>query len=164
MLLKNIISRKLTSLLYTFQKLAARNVLVSESEVCKVADLDLGGSQVEENILNTSPQEGVKDPYKPLRWMAPESILQRLFSDASDVWSYGVVLWEIFNPSKMPYDECDDKVCVDRIVKGFVPDVPKDCPETVKKIMKACWYQTPSSRPSFLYISTLLSNTILEHA
>ncbi len=106
----------------------------------------------------------MKDPFNILRWMAPECLQHQIFSAASDVWSYGVVMWEMFNPKLLPYEECDDRVCIDRILKGFVLDVPSEevCPERVRKIMKACWYQNPASRPSFLYMSSLLNSIILE--
>ena len=137
---------------------------MSETEVCKVGDLELGSQRdlTEDNLMNTSPQDGVKDPNKILRWMSPESLTQHLFSPASDVWSYGVTLWEMFNPTKLPYEECDDKACLERISKGQVMDIPENCPEIVKKIMKACWYQEPRNRPSFLYMSTLLNNALLQ--
>ena len=149
------------------QKLAARNILVSESEVCKVADLDLGSQNyhLEEDATLTPSkniQEGIKDPNRMLRWMAPEILLHRHYSAASDVWSYGVLMWEMFHPSQLPYEECDDSVCADRIVQGFGLIVPSRCPEEVAKIMKACWYQNPASRPSFLYVSSLISNFITE--
>lgn len=155
--------------LLLLQKLAARNVLVSETEACKVADLDLGSQndrlQEESNpasALAANFQEGLKDPNRILRWMAPEILLHQHFSTASDVWSYGILMWEMFNPSQLPYPECDDRVCAERIVQGYMMSVPDACPERVAKIMKACWYQNAASRPSFLYISSLLSNMLTE--
>ena len=111
-------------------------------------------------------EEGVKDPYNILRWMAPESLQNQIFSTASDVWSFGVVMWEMFNPTLLPYEECEDHVCVGRILKGYLLDIPSQevCPERVGKIMKACWYQNPSSRPSFLYISSLLNGIMIEYS
>ena len=144
---------------------------MSENETCKVADLTLGSLEYWTDSAPTpegeSPtyaeEEDVRDPYNTLRWMAPENLLSRHFSTASDVWSFGVVIWEMFNPSSLPYEDCDDKVCVERITQGYVMEAPKECPERVVKILKACWYQNPSSRPSFLYMSSLLSNIILEY-
>lgn len=134
---------------------------MSENESCKVADLDLGSHSqwTEEETV----KEGTQDPNKILRWLAPEILLHRIFSTASDVWSYGVVLWEMFNPTQLPYQECDDGVCVERIVKGFGLGVPRQCPQRVGKIMKACWYLNPASRPSFLYISSLLNSIMVDY-
>jgi serine/threonine protein kinase len=113
--------------------------------------------------MSVPEEEGVQDPYNTLRWMAPENLQSHHFSTASDVWSFGVVMWEMFDPPSLPYKECDDKVCVERITQGYVLEVPEECPERVAKILKACWYQNPASRPSFLYISSLLSSIILEY-
>lgn len=163
---KHIILFVVLSLLL-LQKLAARNILVSEHEVCKVADLDLGyqSNGLEEDSLSSSAniEEGLKDPNRMLRWMAPEILLHRHFSAASDVWSYGVLMWEMFHPSQLPYQECDDRVCVERIVQGYTLSTPEACPEKVAKIMKACWYQNPASRPSFLYVSSLVDSFITEY-
>lgn len=158
---------------FIHRKLAARNILVSEHEVCKVADLDLGQGWTTSHAPSTTTAatiaaamgnipEGVQDPYSMLRWMAPENVLNQHFSMASDVWSYGVVVWEMFNPAETPYRECDDRTCAERIVQGYLMEVPRECPERVAKIVKACWYQNPANRPSFLYISSLLNSIILE--
>lgn len=97
------------------------------------------------------------DPSKA-RWLAPESILHAHYSAASDVWSYGITMWEILNPTLLPYGDFDDKKCLEHIMKGYVLAVSPVYPETVSKIMRACWLQSPSKRPSFLYISHLLSS------
>ena len=138
---------------------------MSENEVCKVADLDLcsESNRLEEEEDGLRLQEGVSDPNRILRWRAPETLKLRYFSTASDVWSYGVVLWEMFNPSLLPYPDCDDRMCVERILDSHTLDVPLACPERVAKIMRACWYQSPACRPSFLYISSLISCFITEN-
>ena len=135
-----------------------------------MADLDLGSQSywMDFGTTTTAPtlqeEGGVVDPYNTLRWMAPENLTNRIYSPASDVWSYGVVIWEMFNPTCLPYQECeDDEVCAGRIMKGFLLEIPGECPERVGKILKACWYMNPSSRPSFLYMSSLLNRIIIEY-
>ncbi len=81
------------------QDLAARNVLVSESEICKVADFGL----LRELPKDDSFYHMQTNVPCPVRWMPPESINDRKFSTASDVWSFGVLIWEMFNPTKTPY-------------------------------------------------------------
>ena len=80
--------------------MAARNVLVGNDEICKVADFGL---------LRELPQdESIYQMHTnvpcPVRWMAPESISERQFSVGSDVWSYGILMWEMFHPDKTPYE------------------------------------------------------------
>ncbi len=81
------------------QDLAGRNILVSDNETCKVADFGL----LREIPKDDSIYQMHTNVPCPVRWMPPESISQRKFSTASDVWSFGVLQWEMFNPKKMPY-------------------------------------------------------------
>ena len=81
------------------QDLAARNVLVGEGEICKVADFGL----LRELPSDMSIYQSQSLLPLPIRWMPPEAISERLFSEASDVWSYGVLQWELFNPYTLPY-------------------------------------------------------------
>ena len=81
------------------QDLAARNILVGDNETCKVADFGL----LREIPKDDSIYQMHTNVPCPVRWMPPESISQRKFSTASDVWSFGVLQWEMFNPKKLPY-------------------------------------------------------------
>lgn len=137
------------------QDLAARNVMVASNEICKVADFGLLRElPTDETIYIQSSKTPV-----PIRWMAPESIEKRQFSTASDIWSYGVLLWEMFQPTKLPYAEHHDNMqCAIAIIQGHRLQVPKSYPPMVERIMKACWHQEPQKRPSFLLISSLLTN------
>ena len=93
--------------------LAARNILVGEGELCKVADFGL---------LKELPKDDAIYHMKtsvpcPVRWMSPESVSQRRFSTASDVWSYGILLWEMFKPSKKPYNDFGNMEVVTKVCK-----------------------------------------------
>ena len=137
------------------QDLAARNVMVGESEKCVVADFGLLREldDFQEVYIATG------DARSPVRWMAPESISHRKFSSASDVWSYGVLLWEMFNADQIPYPDFDNMQLVIEVSKGYTMSVPNECPPTMAKIMRACWRFKPSKRPSFLLISILLTRS-----
>ena len=137
------------------QDLAARNVMVGENEICKVADFGLLRELPDgEAIYIQSSQSLV-----PIRWLAPESLEKRHFSTASDVWSYGILLWEMFEPTKLPYAEYDDNMqCAIAVIRGHRLMVPEPYPTTVERIMKNCWHKIPDKRPSFLLISSLLTN------
>ena len=83
------------------QDLAARNILISEDETCKVSDFGL----LRELPKDDSIYHMQTNVPCPIRWMPPESITDRKFSPASDVWSFGVLQWEMFQPSKTPYQK-----------------------------------------------------------
>jgi serine/threonine protein kinase len=133
--------------------LAARNVLVGANEICKVADFGLLREIPRDDAFYTASH----NVPCPIRWMAPESISDRQFSAASDVWSFGVLVWEMFHPTKLPFENYDNLACVSKVNEGLRLPIPRGSPSIVAKIMKACWHKNPNKRPSFLVISTLLS-------
>ena len=93
------------------QDLAARNVLVGTNEICKVADFGLLREIPRDDSIYIS-QHNVPCP---IRWMPPESISDRVFSPASDVWSFGVLVWEMFNPTKLPFEKYDNLACATKV-------------------------------------------------
>ena len=140
------------------QDLAARNIMVGvfgSQEICKVGDFGL---------LRELPQETKVYIAKsglplPMRWMAPESLEDDAFTPASDVWSYGVVLWEMYNPTDIPYKDIKETTKLGmKLNKGKRLDIPEAYPPTVERIMKACWQENPSNRPSFVLIAQLLTS------
>ena len=112
--------------------------------------------------------------------MSPEALSRKCFSEASDVWSYGVLQWEMFNPNELPYDSLDNiqvytifvhaqkshyvlnyKLQVSlQINEGHRLNIPNECPPTVANIMKACWQAEPNQRPNFHEITTILTTKI----
>ena len=93
----------------------------------------------------------------PVRWMAPESVQRRKFSVASDVWSYGILMWEMFNSGKVPYPNMTNMECISKVSEGFRLAPPRGAPSIIVRLMRACWHKQPEKRPSFLIISTLLT-------
>lgn len=142
------------------QDLAARNIMVGDNEVCKVADFGLLRELDDYQEVYTSSNISLC----PLRWMAPESVEHMQFSTASDVWSYGILLWEMFNPTEIPYPDLRDAQFIAKVVQGHTLSIPVQCPPTVAKIMKSCWNLIPSNRPSFAFISLLLTRSNLRGA
>jgi serine/threonine protein kinase len=129
--------------------------MVSKDEICKVGDFGLLRELPKDDTTIYVSQTAVA---LPTRWMAPESLTKREFSPASDMWSFGVVMWEMCNPTELPYKDKNNMevtVGVNQDLRLPIPDV---YPPTVKKIMKACWQLSPSKRPSFLLIASLLTN------
>ena len=133
--------------LMCIQDLAARNIMVDGKEVCKVADFGLFREISDYSF--TSIYISSSTTQCPLRWMSPESVEDRKFSSASDVWSYGILLWEMFNPKELPYSDLDDVKFVIKVVNGHTLSIPSQCPPTVAKIMKQCWDLVPEKRPTF---------------
>ena len=126
---------------------------MGENEVCKVADFGLLRELPEENSIYQSTANAPL----PVRWMAPESIKGKKFSVASDVWSYGILMWEMFNPDKVPYPTFSNMECVMKVSEGYRLPPPRGTPPIVVRLMRACWHKQPEKRPSFLIISTLLT-------
>ncbi len=129
--------------------------MVGDNEQCKVADFGL--LRELDDFQEVYIASG--DAKSPVRWMAPESISEKRFSTASDVWSYGVLLWEMFHPKEMPYSRLDNIQLIIEVSKGTTLPVPKECPAIVAKIMRACWRFSPAKRPSFLLVSILLTRS-----
>lgn len=134
-----------------YQDLAARNVLVGLNETCKVADFGLL-RQIDDGCYLLTGASKVA-----IRWCAPECLKTRKFYPASDVWSYGIVLREMAYPTEIPYKEYNDYEVGGKIIDGEKMAIPYRYPETVQKIMKACWCYKPERRPSFQYITMLLT-------
>ena len=134
------------------QDLAARNVLIgSPDETCKLSDIGLFRQ------LPTDDYYYDHDIHanSPVRWLAPEVLTENRFSSASDVWSYGILLREMFNPflNDVPFTEEFDKLTMATVM---VPDIPSTCPENIATLMKSCWQMDPTKRPTFVhFVKTL---------
>lgn len=130
--------------------------MVSKSEICKVGDFGL----LRKVPKNVGVYEATTKVPCPTRWMAPECHLRNEFSPATDVWSFGVVMWEMYNPKETPYKGMRNTEVAANVCMGTTLPIPHEYPETVKSIMNACWRQNPSERPSFLLIASLLTNAV----
>ncbi|KAG8576129.1 hypothetical protein GDO81_009779 [Engystomops pustulosus] len=124
---------------FVHRDLAARNVLVSEDNIAKVSDFGL-----------TKEASATQDTGKlPVKWTAPEALREKLFSTKSDVWSFGILLWEIYSFGRVPYPRIALKDVVPRVERGYKMDAPDGCPAIVYELMKQCWHLDPNQRPSF---------------
>ena len=132
--------------------LAARNVLLTTGPVAKVADFGLSRTLRDAYYVSSG-----KKPL-PVRWMPLEAIMYSKFSSASDVWSFGVLLWEVLTKcQEIPFDELDTEDLLVAIEKGYRLQCPEGCPEDLyNQVMLACWRQDPHERPSFSDLLTTL--------
>ncbi|KAJ8278607.1 hypothetical protein COCON_G00056730 [Conger conger] len=119
--------------------LAARNVLLSSDCVAKISDFGLAKR-------DTQTADNAK---LPIKWTAPEALRKGKFSTRSDVWSYGVLLWETFSYGRQPYPKMTLKEVKEMVEQGFRMEAPEDCPPAAYALMTACWEYEPRKRPSF---------------
>ncbi|XP_015254165.1 PREDICTED: tyrosine-protein kinase SRK2-like [Cyprinodon variegatus] len=130
---------------YIHTDLTARNVLVGENNVCKVTNFGLAGFlRKNENVYEA--EEGTKFPVK---WTAPEAIHDNKFSIKSDVWSFGILLYEIMTFGQMPYPNMKNMQAVTWISKGNRMSCPANCPKPLHNIMLDCWKEKEKERPTF---------------
>ncbi|KAM9840180.1 tyrosine-protein kinase FRK [Aulostomus maculatus] len=131
---------------YIHRDLAARNVLVGENNICKVADFGLARVFMKENENVYEAKEGTKFPVK---WTAPEAIHDNKFTIKSDVWSFGILLYEIMTFGQMPYPTMTNYQVVQGIPQGYRMSCPPNCPTIMHDIMMDCWKQNELDRPTF---------------
>ena len=98
----------------------------------------------------------------PLRWLAPETVRNSKYSLYTDVWSFGVLLWEVFSFGALPYSELDNARATQMILDLTILTQPKNCPENVYKIMKSCWNRSPRKRPHFNTLYGTLNKAVKE--
>ncbi|CAL2051298.1 hypothetical protein CAEBREN_22796 [Caenorhabditis brenneri] len=122
--------------------IAARNVLVDSSNTCKIGDFGL--CRLTDSLLYTA-----RGGRLPLKWMAPESLSSYEYSFKSDVWSYGVLLWELFSLGEVPYAEVQTTELLQTHRSGKRLLKPEYCPEEIYDVMRSCWQELPDDRPAF---------------
>uniref|UniRef100_A0A8C5U0S1 receptor protein-tyrosine kinase n=1 Tax=Malurus cyaneus samueli TaxID=2593467 RepID=A0A8C5U0S1_9PASS len=143
---------------YVHRDLAARNILVNSNLVCKVSDFG----------LSRYLQDDTSDPTYtsslggkiPVRWTAPEAIAYRKFTSASDVWSYGIVMWEVMSFGERPYWDMSNQDVINAIEQDYRLPPPMDCPAALHQLMLDCWQKDRNTRPRFSEIVNTLDKMI----
>ncbi|XP_073933092.1 tyrosine-protein kinase Fer isoform X3 [Castor canadensis] len=123
--------------------LAARNCLVGENNILKISDF--GMSRQEDGGVYSS--SGLKQI--PIKWTAPEALNYGRYSSESDVWSFGILLWETFSLGVCPYPGMTNQQAREQVERGYRMSAPQHCPEDISKIMMKCWDYKPENRPKF---------------
>uniref|UniRef100_A0A8C9ZGW4 receptor protein-tyrosine kinase n=1 Tax=Sander lucioperca TaxID=283035 RepID=A0A8C9ZGW4_SANLU len=143
----------LSDMSYVHRDLAARNILVNSNLVCKVSDFGLS------RVLEDDPEVAYTTRI-PIRWTAPEAITYRKFTSASDVWSYGIVMWEVVSYGERPYWDMNNQDVIKAIEEGYRLPAPMDCPVVLHQLMLDCWERERAERPTFSQILNMLDKLI----
>ncbi|KFV95003.1 Proto-oncogene tyrosine-protein kinase ROS, partial [Fulmarus glacialis] len=142
---------------FIHRDLAARNCLVSEKEyesssrVVKIGDFGLA-RDIYKNDYYRKRGEGLL----PVRWMAPESLIDGVFTNRSDVWAFGVLVWETLTLGQQPYPVFSNTEVLHHVRSGGRLESPNNCPDDLCDLMTKCWAQEPHNRPTFSYIQDKL--------
>ncbi|XP_069055619.1 vascular endothelial growth factor receptor 3 isoform X1 [Pleurodeles waltl] len=139
--------------------LAARNILLSENNVVKICDFGLA-----RDIYKDPDYVRKGSARLPLKWMAPESIFDKVYTTQSDVWSFGVLLWEIFSLGGSPYPgvQINEEFC-QRLKDGTRMRAPEYATTEIYRIMLSCWHGDPKERPTFSDLVEILGNLLQEN-
>ncbi|XP_018599617.1 fibroblast growth factor receptor 1-A isoform X2 [Scleropages formosus] len=135
--------------------LAARNVLVTEDNVMKIADFGLA-----RDIHHIDYYKKTTNGRLPVKWMAPEALFDRIYTHQSDVWSFGVLLWEIFTLGGSPYPGVPVEELFKLLKEGHRMDRPSTCTHELYMMMRDCWHAVPSQRPTFKQLVEDLDRTL----
>ncbi|KAJ3606028.1 hypothetical protein NHX12_028071 [Muraenolepis orangiensis] len=135
--------------------LAARNVLVTEDEVMKIADFGLA-----RDVHHIDYYKKTTNGRLPVKWMAPEALFDRIYTHQSDVWSFGVLLWEMFTLGGAPYPGVPVEELFKLLREGHRMERPSTCTPELYRLMTACWHSVPSQRPTFQRLVHDLDHTL----
>uniref|UniRef100_A0A8D2AX32 Fibroblast growth factor receptor n=1 Tax=Sciurus vulgaris TaxID=55149 RepID=A0A8D2AX32_SCIVU len=136
--------------------LAARNVLVTEDNVMKIADFGLA-----RGVHHIDYYKKTSNGRLPVKWMAPEALFDRVYTHQSDVWSFGILLWEIFTLGGSPYPGIPVEELFSLLREGHRMDRPPHCPPELYGLMRECWHAAPSQRPTFKQLVEALDKVLL---
>ncbi|CAD7013116.1 unnamed protein product [Ceratitis capitata] len=137
--------------------LAARNVLVATDRTIKIADFGLSRDVYQENIYKKTGNGKL-----PIKWLALESMTHQVYTTQSDVWSYGILLYEIVTLGSTPYPSTPTNRLLNLLKSGYRMERPKNCGPEFYNLMYACWNVNPCERPTFSEIIKILNDFLLD--
>uniref|UniRef100_A0AAR2KWY5 Tyrosine-protein kinase n=1 Tax=Pygocentrus nattereri TaxID=42514 RepID=A0AAR2KWY5_PYGNA len=128
---------------FIHRDLAARNCLVNERNIVKVCDFGMTRYVLDDNYTSSMGSKF------PVRWSPPEVLHYQKYSSKSDVWSFGVLMWEVFSEGRIPFGSKSNVDVVEEVTQGGRLYKPQKCPTNIYNIMFQCWHERPQGRPSF---------------
>jgi RYK receptor-like tyrosine kinase len=137
----------------THRDLATRNIYVHENLLVRIGDRGLSWDLYTEEYHRLPDGE-----MAPVKWMAAEVLAERKYSHYSDVWSFGVVLWEVMTLGRIPYEDVPPEDMLSVLTTGLRLEQPKNCPEDLFVLMGWCWALTPTDRPRFSHLTLRLKD------
>ncbi|XP_076235050.1 uncharacterized protein LOC143179621 [Calliopsis andreniformis] len=139
--------------------LAARNVLVCADKIVKISDFGLSRDIYQENLYRKQGNGKL-----PLKWMAIEALTHQIYTTCSDVWSFGIVLWEIVTMGALPYPGVPTNAVLKLLKSGYRMERPLSCGIELYEIMLSCWHVRPQSRPTFAELKESLDKLLSYHS
>jgi len=132
--------------------LALRNVLVGgqPNYIIKVSDFGLSRATGDSGIYKSESRA------IPFKWCSPEIIQKGIYTHKSDVWAFGILVWELFSNGNLPYQGMTNPEASEKVLQGFRMSSPENCPEAIYKLMLKCWSLYPEDRPSFHDIQSMI--------
>uniref|UniRef100_A0A670JV04 Ephrin type-A receptor 10 n=1 Tax=Podarcis muralis TaxID=64176 RepID=A0A670JV04_PODMU len=144
----------LTEMGYVHKKLAAHNVLVNGELVCKISGFRVSQEEKMETVFSTLGGKSL------VLWLAPEASQYHRFSSASDMWSFGIVMWEVMSYGERPYWDMSNQDVITAIEDGFRLPAPANCPPALHQLMLDCWQKDCTERPKFSQVHSTLGNML----
>ncbi|XP_071536347.1 proto-oncogene tyrosine-protein kinase receptor Ret isoform X2 [Panulirus ornatus] len=145
----------LTNMKLVHRDLAARNVLLAEGKVCKISDFGLTRDVYEADLYLKRSKGRV-----PVKWMALESLVDHMYTSKSDVWSFGVLLWELVTLGTPPYPGVSPERLFSLLRAGYRMEKPENCSQELYDVMLQCWAEDPKKRPCFQELTDIFENMI----
>eukprot|EP00056_Hartaetosiga_gracilis_P011121 m.166535 g.166535 ORF g.166535 m.166535 type:complete len:2195 (+) comp13451_c0_seq2:195-6779(+) len=145
----------LASLKFVHRDVASRNVLLNSENRCKISDFGMSRDMEDSTYYHSSKRGAL-----PVRWTAPEALETHKFSEMSDVWSFGVLMYEIWTNASVPYKGWNHQKVWTAVTSGATLQKPVDCPNEVFEVMSSCWEFTPQMRPRFKQLQETITELL----